>query len=248
FLLGATYTWSRLTGNDDGEGSATATSPNTTLDGFYPEYLNYEQRKPTGYLGQDVRHRGRLWLGYELPTPIGTFDAAVLQLVDTGLTYSAIQNIDASGRNTAFPGSPTNPGYTLSQLGTNHTYYFSRRGEFRTDDVYSTDISIGYAVRVFRGLELFVRGAMTNIFNDDAVVNPDTTIITRRSNGAATNLVAFNPLTDTPVECTQRDAANANRCAVSGAHWLRGPLFGQPNGVSSYQVPRAYNFTVGFRF
>ncbi|MDQ5872227.1 MAG: TonB-dependent receptor, partial [Acidobacteriota bacterium] len=62
FLLGATYTWSRLTGNDDGEGAATATSPNTTLDGFYPEYLNYEQRKPTGYLGQDVRHRGRLWL------------------------------------------------------------------------------------------------------------------------------------------------------------------------------------------
>jgi hypothetical protein len=29
---------------------------------------------------------------------------------------------------------------------------------------------------------------------------------------------------------------------------MRGPIFGQANGVASYQVPRAYNFTVGFRF
>jgi hypothetical protein len=258
FLLGATYTWSRLTGNDDGEGAATATSPNTSLDGFYPEYLNYEQRKPTGYLGQDVRHRGRLWLAYELPTPVGNFDAAILQSYETGTPYSAIQNIDASGRNTPFPGSPTNPGYTLSQLGTTHTYYFSRRGEFRTDDLASTDVSLGYSIRVFKSLELFLRGSVTNVFNNDAVIFPDTTVITRRSGGAGSNLVAFNPLTDRPVECTQRDPANPNRCAVSGANWMRGPLFGQANGVASYytgtppnaagQVPRTYAFTAGFRF
>ena len=142
----------------------------------------------------------------------------------------------------------------MSQLGTTHTYYFSKRGEFRTDDVYSTDLSLGYSVRVFRSLELFVRGIVTNLFDNNAVVFPDTAVITRRSGGAGSNLVAFNPLTDTPVECTQRDPANANRCAVSGANWLKGPLFGQANGVSSYytnlggQVPRSYNFTVGFRF
>jgi outer membrane receptor protein involved in Fe transport len=258
FLLGATYTWSRLTGNDDGEGAATATSPNLPLDLYYPEYLNYEQRRPTGYLNQDVRHRARLWLAYELPTPIGNFDAAVLQSLDTGTPYSAFQNIDASGRNTPFPGSPTNPGYVLSQLGTTHTYYFSKRGEFRTDDLYSTDVSLGYSIRVFKSLELFLRGSVTNVFNNDAVIFPDTTVITRRSGGAATNLVAFNPLTDTPVECTQRDPANSSRCAVAGANWMRGPLFGQANGVGSYytgtppntagQLPRTYAFTAGFRF
>ncbi len=250
FLLWASYTWSRLTGNDDGEGAATATSPNTALASFYPEYLNYEQRKPDGYLGQDIRHRARISLGYELPTRFGTFDAALLQSVDTGLPYSAIQSIDASGRATGnqFPGSPTNPGYTLSQLGTSHTYYFSNRGEFRTDDVYSTDLSVGYSIRVFGSLELFVRGIVTNLFDNDAVILPDTTVITRRSGGSGSNLVAFNPMTDTPVECTQRDSANSSRCAVTGANWLRGPLFGQPNGVSSYQVPRTYGFTAGFRF
>lgn len=254
FLLGATYTWSRLTGNDDSEGAATATSPNTAIGTFYPEYLDYAQRRPTGYLAQDIRHRARLWLGYELPTRFGTFDATVLQSYDSGLPYSAIQNIDASGRNTPFPGSPVNPGYTLSQLGTTHTYYFSKRGEFRADDVNSTDFSLGYSIRVFKSLELFVRGIVTNVFDNNPVVFPDTTVITRRSGGSASNLVAFNPLTDTPVECTQRDPNNANRCAVSGANWMKGPLFGQANGVGSYYntggglQPRTYGFTLGFRF
>jgi hypothetical protein len=258
FLLGLTYTWSRLTGNDDSEGAATATSPNTALDTYYPEYLNYEQRKPIGYLGQDVRHRARLWLSYQLPTRFGDFDAALLQSLDSGLPYSALQNIDASGRNTPFPGSPANPGYALSDLGTTHTYYFSKRGEYRTDDLYSTDVSLGYAIRVFKTLELFLRGSVTNVFNNDAVIFPDTTVITRRSGGAASNLVAFNPMTDTPIECTERDPNNANRCAVSGANWMKGPRFGQANGVGSYytgtppnaagQVPRTYTFTAGIRF
>ena len=258
FQLGVTYTWSRLTGNDDSEGAATATSPNTSLDRYYPEYLNYEQRKPTGYLGQDVRHRARLWVSYQLPTRFGDFDAALLQSFDSGLPYSAFQNIDASGRNTPFPGSPANPGYTLSQLGNQHTYFFSKRGEYRTDDLSSTDVSLGYAIRVFKTLELFLRGSVSNVFNNDAVIFPDTTVVTRRSGGAASNLVAFNPLTDTPIECTERDPANANRCAVSGANWMKGPLFGQANGVGSYytgtppnaagQVPRTYTFTAGFRF
>jgi hypothetical protein len=259
-LVGATYTWSRLTGNDEPETGPNATISNTPLDIYYPEYLNYEQRKPFGYLVGDQRHRARLWVSYELPTRFGNLDASLLQSFDSGSPYSAFQNIDASGRNTPFPGQPTNPGYTdpPSQLGTNHTYYFSKRGEFRTDDIHSTDVSVGYSIRVFKSLELFVRGIVTNVFNNHAVVFPDTTVITRRSGGASSNLVAFNPLTDTPVECTQRDPANPNRCAVSGANWMRGPLFGQANGVSSYytgtapnvggQVPRTYGFTAGFRF
>jgi hypothetical protein len=129
---------------------------------------------------------------------------------------------------TPFPGSPANPGYTLSQLGNQHTYYFSRRGEFRTDDLYSTDVSLGYSIRVFKSLELFLRGSVTNVFNNDAVIFPDTTVITRRSGGAGSNLVAFNPLTDTPIECTQRDPANPNRCAVSGANWMRVRSSGRP--------------------
>jgi Carboxypeptidase regulatory-like domain/TonB dependent receptor-like, beta-barrel/TonB-dependent Receptor Plug Domain len=254
FMLGVTYTWSRLTGNDDGEGAGTATSPNTAIGTFYPEYLDYEERKPTGYLGQDIRHRARLAVGYELPTRFGTFDATVLQSYDSGLPYSAFQNIDASGRSTPFPGSPVNPGYTLSQLGTTHTYYFSKRGEFRADDVNSTDISLGYSIRVFKSLELFLRGYLFNVFDNNPVVFPDTTVITRRSGGAGSNLVAFNPLTDTPIECTQRDPNNSSRCAVSGANWMKGTLFGQPNGVGSYYntggglQPRTYGFTAGFRF
>ncbi len=249
FNLGATYTYSTLKGNDQGEGAGTATIRNIPLDTWYPEYLNYKQRRPDGFLGQDQRHRARVWLGYQLPTPIGDFDLALLQSYDTGRSYAAIGTIDASGRSTPFPGAPANPGYTLSQLGTTHDYFFSKRGAFRTEDVSSTDIALGYTLRI-KVFEIFLRGSMANIFDEDAVVNPNTTqIITRRTGGAASNLVAFNPKTDTPVECTQRQAApNQNRCAVTGAHWLKGDLFGKASGVSSYQIPRTYNFSVGFRF
>ena len=43
---------------------------------------------------------------------------------------------------------------TLSALGTLHDYYFSARGAFRTDNVYSTDLALNYnAPKVF-GVEL----------------------------------------------------------------------------------------------
>jgi hypothetical protein len=46
-------------------------------------------------------------------------------------------------------------------------------------------------------------------------------------------LAAFNPFTSTPVE---------------GVNWKKGPSFGQPVSPNSYQSPREYNFSLGFRF
>ena len=95
-------------------------------------------RKPIGYLAQDNKHRARVWVGYNLPTArFGEFNLTALQSFDSGRPYSAIGQIDASGRTTgtAYPGLPVNPGYTLSAIGTSHDYYFSARGAFRTDDV-----------------------------------------------------------------------------------------------------------------
>jgi hypothetical protein len=233
FLVGGTYTYSTLKGNDQGEGAGTATIRNLPLEMYYPEYLNYSQRLPNGYLSQDVRHRARLWVGYDLATRFGGLNVSVLQSYDTGTPYGALGTIDASGRTTPFAGSPANPGYTLTQLGTLHDYYFTNRDAFRTDDVWSTDLALSYNTPPLLGIEFFVRGVVTNLFNESAVIVPNTNIITRRTGGAASGLVAFNPMTDTPVE---------------GTHWRKGTLFGQPSGVGSYQTPRTYGFGVGLRF
>ena len=76
-------------------------------------------------------------------------------------------------------------------------------------------MALGYSAPKILGVELFVRVTLTNAFNQSAVVNPNTDVITRRTGGASSNLVAFNPFTDKPVECTgaqrRRDGLHGRR-------------------------------------
>lgn len=236
FNTGLSYTYATLEGNDESEGAATATSPNATLKGWYPELLNYPQRMPIGPLEGDIRHRLKVWAGYDLPIPhqFGRINVSLLHNFSTGTPYGAAGSIDATGRHTnfRFTGAPANPGYTLSRIGDLHTYWFTSRGAFRTDDVNSTDFAVNYSLPLF-GIELFANADVFNVFNNHAVMFPNTTVITRRTGGAASGLQAFNPFTETPQE---------------GVHWRKGPQFGQPTGVGSYQIPREYRFSVGLRF
>jgi outer membrane receptor for ferrienterochelin and colicin len=265
FNAGGSYTYSTLKGNDDGEGAGTATVRNVPLKTFFPEYFSYPNRKPIGYLAQDNKHRARVWIGYNLPTArFGEISLTALQSFDSGRPYSAIGQIDATGRTpgTAYAGLPANPGYTPSftGLGTSHDYYFSSRGAFRTENVYSTDLALSYSAPKILGVELFVRITLTNAFDQSALVNPNNDVITRRTGGAASNLVPFNPFTDKPVECATPDYSGSTpKCTTAGANWMKGQFFGQATGVGSYQIagagsangtfgPRTYGFSFGLRF
>ncbi len=245
FNFGGGYTWSELKGNDVGEGAGTATIRNLPLSTWYPEYLSYPNRRPSGFLAQDQTHRARVWAGYQLPTPIGTFDISVLQRFDSGISYSAIGNIDASGRIATFPGLIANPGYIRNQLGVSHDYFFSDRGAFRADNETNTDLSLNYSFPL-RKAQLFAVGQIFNALDEDAVVSPNATVRTRRNNGAASGLIAFNPFTTTPIECPQ--GAAAADCTAMGAHWQKATTFGTPTSTASYQVPRTYQFSLGLRF
>lgn len=249
FNVGGGYTWATLKGNDVPEGDGTAGVTNT-FGYFYPEYLNYERRAPKGYLTGDQRHRARVWVGYDIPFPVGTLNATMLQAYDSGRAYSAVGNIDATGRTTPFTGSPANPGYLLTSVSDSHAYYFSDRGAFRTDAAHATDLAVNYTLPI-RRVELFAQGQVLNVFNNDAVNDiylsrMDFTVRTRRSNGASSGLVAFNPYTDTPKECPQ--GAPAAECTALGAHWQLGPNFGKATSKDGFQTPRTYRFSVGLRF
>lgn len=230
--VGGGYTYSKLRGNDQGEGSGTATVRNLPLALYYPEYLGYPQRLPSGYLSQDQRHRIRAWAGYDLPTPVGTFNLSLLQAFDSGRPYGAVGSIDASGRVNPFTGLPANPGYTLSQLGTTHDYYFTNRDAFRTDNITRTDFALNYSLPVWKA-QLFAKAALLNAFAQHAVESPNTDVITRRTGGASSGLVAFNPMTETP---------------TLGTNYKFGPDFGKATGPDSYQLARTYNFSLGLRF
>jgi outer membrane receptor protein involved in Fe transport len=247
FYTGGSYTYSTLEGNDSGEAGPTATSPNTPLALYYPEYLGYANRLPQGWLPEDIRHRAKAWIGYDLGLGrAGTLSASALQTYETGSPYSVVGSIDASGRTagTAYTGLPANPGYTRSQLGTSHTYFFSDRGALRTEALNRTDISVGWSIPIAR-VSLFAEALVTNVFDMDAVLTPDATVFTRRTSSTR-GLGPFNPFTETPVECPSD--ANAATCSSMGAHFQKATTFGQAVGVSSYQTPRTYSFTAGLRF
>jgi hypothetical protein len=279
FFLGGNYTWSELEGNDAGEGAGTATIRNTPGEIFYPEYLAYSNRRPIGYLDQDRRHRARLWASYDLQTPIGGFAISGIESYDAGFAYSALGQIDATGRNAnfractatvttmCFNGIAANPGYTLNGAGTSHDYFFSERGEYRTEARLATDLAIVYTTPSFGRVTAFIRGDVLNVFNTNKIVDPgllNTDVITSRTGSVPTfnadgtvraynsGLRPFNPFTDTPKECPQ--GASAQQCYEMGANWQKGANFGKPNSTDALQIadrslaPRTYRLGVGFRF
>jgi outer membrane receptor protein involved in Fe transport len=246
--LGLNYTLSATRGNDEQESANNGTVGNTPGTISYPELRNYERRLPVGYLSTDQRHRARAWVGYELPMgAFGTINASVLQSFDSGTPYSAVANIElGSYRTQLLAGAPYVTASNQQQ------YYFSDRGEFRYDDISSTDVTLQYRIPVGR-VQLFVEGDVLNVFDRQTVRLVNQTVTTAATNSA---FRPFNPFTDTPIECPQ--GTPAAQCTAMGAHWQKGVNFGKPtNSIAStpgnafgsnYQVARTYRFSLGLRF
>jgi outer membrane receptor for ferrienterochelin and colicin len=230
--LGGNYTWSKLRGNVEGEAASFAT---TFTDEFnYPEYTNFEQNRPVGFLDADIRHRANVWLQYDLDTPIGEFNLSLLERYHSGLPYSGTALIATT--------PITNPGY--SRPPTTANYFFTDRGELRLDDITSTDLGVNYALPIM-GVRLFAQVDILNFFNEHGVEDPtfvNQTALTSRSatctqlsNGPTpgARCLAFNPFTT---------------AAVEGIHYRLPADFGQPTSPDAYQTPRTYRFSVGLRF
>ncbi len=244
---GISYTYSRLRGNDLSETGPNATITNNALTLYYPEYLGYANRLPMGILPEDTPHRVRGWVGYDFKLGrAGVLSASVLESYQSGAPYSVIGSIDATGRTagTKYDGLPANPGYTLSQIGTSHTYYFSKRGAFRADALRSTDFTLVYEIP-FGRFAVRAQAFLTNVFNEHAITNPDTTVFTRRTSSSR-GLSPFNPFTATPIECPAD--ASAATCTSMGANYQKATTFGGAVGVNSYQTARTYSFATGVRF
>jgi outer membrane receptor protein involved in Fe transport len=221
--LGGNYTlsWARgnFTGEDSGSGPVRASADD------FPEYRDARWNSPVGYTPNDQRHKLRVWSHYELPLAerLGHVSVGLQQRFDSGEASSADGTIDPRPY-------VTNPGYITPPSSV--TYFFGERGDLRTDDIWRTDVSLLWELRlpvVPRG-RLFFRGVITNVFNNAGLVAFDEQILTRNNDAG---FAPFNPFTETPIQ---------------GTHWDFGPDFGKPTGVGDYQAPREFSFSVGVRF
>jgi hypothetical protein len=262
FNFGLNYTWSKLRGNDEQENATSGTVGNTPGTISYPELRNFEQRLPIGYLTSDQRHRARAWAGVDVPLPsfIGAVNVSVLHSYESGTPYSAVANINLTEYlPTLLAGTP----YKTYNSG--QQYYFSGRGEYRLDDINSTDLALNYRLPISR-FEIFAQGELLNIFNRETVRVVNTAVTTNNNSPLVTDPTtglrvaafrAFNPFSGaTPIECPQGTAALA--CYQMGANWQKGASFGSATSAtastpgnaftSNYQVGRTYRFSLGFRF
>ncbi len=231
--LGMNYTYSKTEGNTVGETSSSGPVPDATFQ--YGEYKNFAEYNPSGLLaGIDQTHKARVWASYDLPTPVGEFNFSLLQRFDSGTPYGAVGTIDVRERASFYgpgqPGGVANPGYITAP--NNVTYYFSDRDAYRWDDEIATDLGLNYVLPI-RNVSLFAQADILNLFDNDAVINGDTTVYTHRNDPEGL-LTRFNPMAgDRPVE---------------GVNYRLGEDFGKAVSTSNYQTPRTYRFSLGLRF
>lgn len=239
--IGGSYTWSKLYGNVVGE--TTGSGPVATAVYEYPEFKAFPQYNPKGLLSTDTTHRARLYAVYD-----------VLTGKHNRLSVSVMQNY-TSGRPYGLSGSISIRPYVAADViakyktsPTSVTYWFTDRDKYRTPATSPTDLSATYTYAfdaIGKEFQLFLTPFVTNVFNQQKVVSPDTTIYTSRNSGRG--LSAFNPFTTAPVECTQKNAAGTV-CTQAGANWMKGPNFGKATAPAHYQTPRTFGVSLGVRF
>ncbi|MCL4809784.1 MAG: TonB-dependent receptor, partial [Thermoanaerobaculia bacterium] len=234
--LAANWTWSHLIGNFVGE--ASGSGPGSAAFDQYPEYFDPAWNAPSGDLQGDQRHRVRIVGTYDFRLGSLGITPGLIQSFDSGLPYQAAGGV-------ATRPYVTNPGYVAPP--TTVTYFFTPRGGYRTDDIWSTDLSLNLSLNL-GPVEIFVLPQILNVFNNDGVraVNSSVSVGTGATPSATTGLVQFNPFTTAPKECPQ--TATAGECSAMGANWKKGVNFGNPTSAASYQPARSYYVSMGIRF
>jgi hypothetical protein len=195
-FAGASYTWSRLTGNAVGEdGFVSAVWDGV---GAYPEYQRESWSYPTGYLPGDQRHRARVWFGGSFPLSVGEIGFSILENYASGLPYEAVGFVpfqDPEGNDYV-----ENPGYARPPSDGN--YFFSGRGAYRTDAISSTDLAVTLTAHLFGSLDVFVQPQVLNLFDQHGTLAEDATVITD-------GYEPFDPFTRTPVRGVNYELASS---------------------------------------
>jgi len=224
-LLGGNYTYSKLYGTDCVTFSDFGCAPVN-----YPEYNDPKWYLQSGYLGGDRRNKLNLYASWDaVSTRAFAWNFSLLQRYLSGAPYGA------SSSWVAVSPYVTNPGYVVPP---DFTWYpFTPVDAYRADAISSTDLAMTFTFKL-AALELYVNPSVTNLFNSQAVINPNTTVYSKKY------LAWFDPFTETPKECPQGTTCNL----ADGYNWQKGPDFGKAVVPSDYQTPRTFLVNVGLRF
>ncbi len=224
--IGANYTWSKAEGTFDGEDWLQGPVASSIFE--YREYKEASWYMPNGLLSVDQTHKFRAWVVWDvIASSHNNLSLSLLQNFFSGTPYSANSLVDT----VPYVGDPADLGYAGTVKP--QRYYLTDRDAFRTDSVTRTDIALNYSFFINIGggqLELFLQPEVINVFNEQAVEEPNTIAFTARNDSS---LETFNPFTETPVE---------------GTHWRKSDAWGTAESEGAYQQPRTFRLSLGLRF
>ena len=199
-------------GTYEGEGGQAI---GATPFGDRPEIAS-ARNNPYGRLSQFQADKVRLWTAYNFNLGrAGNLSAGVVYKYDSPRTFS----YSASVARSAIQRS-RNPGYRT--VPPSQTVFFGERGigEFNSTSLF--DVSLSYALPLFRTVEPWVKFDVFNALNDDTLITHSTAIVA--------------------------DAASPLDSDGLRTGFTRGAAFGRPTGSTSYVVPREYTVSAGIRF
>jgi len=259
FSLGGNYTYSKLTGNIEGETSGSGPVTFGARNVAFTEYQNFQQNAPIGYLAADQRHKLRLFGTYDIGTRIGRFNVGVIERYDSGTPFSASASITIPSSflctqpNPAATSVPTsltacsNGGSPIypdgSTRNTSHQYALSAGvGQVGPTTVtyffsdrgayrWQSLTATDLAVNYELPIHNFAFFAKAEVRNvfNNIAVLGGGTQVLTNQNSA--NLLVFNPFTQTPKECP-RGTALAD-CKTMGANYQLSSTFGQALGTAT---------------
>jgi Carboxypeptidase regulatory-like domain/TonB-dependent Receptor Plug Domain len=201
----------------DFEGENTNQPAITSVIGNYPEIFTADRNYPTGHLLGFQRNKVRAWTTYDLRLGrLGDLNIGLLYRYDSPLSYSlAAAKVPLSDIQVA-----RDPGYATPPQ--NQTLYFGDRGIGFYNGASLFDVALTYDIKIWKTLKPYVKFDLRNAFNNDSLVQFDTTV-TADNNGPK----------------------DANGLPLN---YIKGPKFGQAIANSSYPTQRTYRFALGFRF
>jgi len=227
WLISGNYTYAKTEGNYEGEGQNTPSSG--SIQGDFVRSVDQAAAVPFGYTDDDIRNRLIALASYTWDLQrFGAFSLGSIFRYRSGLPYSLTATVPMQD----------DPDY-LGDDGSTYTYYFGRNGEIdrhernarRFDGFWALDLSTRYELPVWKDLNIFLKLAVTNLTDEDAVVRHSTSVAPRLdANG---NVIGFRTvgncgLNDDPSEsCTG---------------------FGRIRNELDYQSPREFLFTVAVDF
>ena len=207
--------WTHQFKNDgDFEGEAGQSFGSSNV-GNYPEFLD-SRNHALGRLDEFVEDKIRLWARYNFDFGrAGNLATSLLFNYESGGVFSFSDRQNLTAQQLAL-----DPGY--ASLPTQVTLFFGERGAGDFASWSTFDLALHYDIPVYKRLNAYIKGEVTNILNEDKQIFWDTDI---------------SPAPGSPLDSLGRPT-----------QFVQNPSFGSARDNDDFVTPREYRFAVGFRF